>query len=185
MAIASPYMLHAKGIGLVPGRPVSWKDVSPWIVSAGCWPGVSEAQWPGETSWVYVSFSEVVCTEYQKSPALSRCAAEYPAFTSHLDYPEIMGRPVHATSETDSTQRSSRVGSEAGSAPRRRGSPIASAGHLSDLEHDRVEDGACFSGQLRIDRFVELDHPEHGALAVQVDHPVGFPFSGGRVPAGA
>jgi hypothetical protein len=40
-------------------------------------------------------------------------------------------------------------------------------------EHDRVEDGAGLSRQLRIDRFVEIGHPDDSAFAVQVDHPVG------------
>jgi hypothetical protein len=45
---------------------------------------------------------------------------------------------------------------------------------LVGLEHDRVEDGACLSHQLRIDRFVDMGHRDDSPLAVQVDHPVGF-----------
>ena len=63
-----------------------------------------------------LSFSEVLCTECQKSSALSRCAAEcraeatlvqrsieQPVFTSHLHYPEITGRSVQSASENDTS----------------------------------------------------------------------------------
>jgi hypothetical protein len=42
--------------------------------------------------------------------------------------------------------------------------------------HDRVEDGACLSHQLRIDRFVDVGNGDDSPLAAQVDHPVGFVF---------
>ena len=50
-------------------------------------------------------------------------------------------------------------------------------------ELDRVEDGACLFDQRRIDRFVGLAHRDHSALAVQVDHPVGFALARTGVPA--
>jgi hypothetical protein len=43
-------------------------------------------------------------------------------------------------------------------------------------EHDRVENGACLSHQLRIDRFVDIAHRDESPLAVQVDYPVGLVF---------
>lgn len=43
-------------------------------------------------------------------------------------------------------------------------------------EHDRVENGACLSHQLRIDRFVDVAHCDDSPLSLQVDHSVGFVF---------